>query len=286
MSVLVFGRGMLGPRIARVVPHALLHGADIADLGAVRAALAAHRPHAVVNAAGRTGTPNVDWCEDHVFETWRSNTVGPITLAQACAEAGVYLLHLGSGCVFYGPSPHPGGWREHDPANPESTYARSKYAADLALGSLPGVAVLRLRMPFDAIPGPRNLITRLAAYPQVLDCVNSLTAVEDLLALIPPLLELRPQGVLHATNPGAVSHRELLARYRDLVDPTHRCVFVGEEALRASGRTRAPRSSCALADTRLAALGLALRPIEDALDRALRGYALALSHQRAQGVAE
>lgn len=281
MGVLIFGRGFLGQRLARTTPHALLHGADITDAEALREALRQHRPLAVLNAAGRTGHPNVDACEDRVFDTWRSNTLGAITLAEVCAEAGVYLLHLGSGCVFYGPSPQPGGWREDDVANPLSTYARSKYAADLALGALPGVAVLRLRMPFDHTPGPRNLLTRLASYPQVLDVCNSLTAVEDLIPLVHGLLEQQPHGVFHGCNPGVLSHREILRQYQARVDPTHRCTFVDEDTLRAAGRLRAPRSSCVLADTRLEALGLRMRPVEEALDRALTAYARA-----AQGVPE
>jgi dTDP-4-dehydrorhamnose reductase len=36
------------------------------------------KPDVVINAAGKTGKPNVDWCEDHKEETLRSNDTGPL----------------------------------------------------------------------------------------------------------------------------------------------------------------------------------------------------------------
>ncbi|MBI5494420.1 MAG: sugar nucleotide-binding protein [Deltaproteobacteria bacterium] len=67
MGILVFGAGLLGQRLARDLPGAFPSTADITDRSAVRQELAAHRPAAVVNAAARTGRPNVDWCETHVL---------------------------------------------------------------------------------------------------------------------------------------------------------------------------------------------------------------------------
>ncbi|MFZ5477481.1 MAG: sugar nucleotide-binding protein [Myxococcota bacterium] len=275
MSVLIFGAGFLGRRLLASLEGARLDEADIADAAQVARALDEHRPEVVINAAGKTGHPNVDWCEDHVEETVRSNTIGPIVLAEACARRGVHLLHFGSGCIFYGPSPSPGGWREDDFANPVSRYSRSKYAADLALADRPGVAIVRIRMPIDPAPGPRNLLTKLARYPVVADVENSITVVEDLLAVVAGLVERRASGVFHATNPGTMRHAELLELYRRHVDPAHRYTLVGEEELAARGLVRLRRSNCTLADRNLAALGLTLRPVRQAVEEAVRAYAIA-----------
>lgn len=274
--MLVFGAGFLGARLLEALPGAVLSRVDIADPAAVRAALDEARPDVVINAAAATGRPNVDALEAQPLRAARSNTVGPIVLAGACQRARVWLLHLGSGCVFYGPSPHAGGWREDDPANPISRYARTKYAADLALDGLDGVCVLRLRMPIDARPGPRNLITKLTGYPLVMDVQNSVTVVDDLLQVVSGLLRIRPSGLLHATNPGVLSHRHLIERYRALVDPAHTCELVDEAVLLARGLTLRPRSNAILNSDRLAALGLRMRPIHEALDDTLRDYGLAL----------
>ncbi|HEY3821717.1 MAG TPA: sugar nucleotide-binding protein [Polyangiaceae bacterium] len=272
-SVVVFGPGFLGHRLAREIPGAVLSRADVTDKAAVLAALREARPEAVVNAAGKTGRPNVDWCESHQTETYRANVLGALILAEACSELGIHLVHLASGCIFYGPSPSPGGWLEDDHANPTAFYSRTKYAADLVLSRLPGVAVARLRMPIDDAPGTRNLITKLAAYPEVIDVENSVTVVADLVAVIGRLLSARATGVFHVVNPGTMRHRDLLALYREIVDPAHRYNLIAEGELLARGLAVKARSNCILQSPRLAALGITMRPIGEALRDTLERYA-------------
>jgi 3,5-epimerase/4-reductase len=271
--IVVFGAGFLGHRMAREIPGATLSRADITDGPAVVAALREAHADAAINAAGKTGRPNVDWCETHKDETYRSNVVGALTLASACAELGVHLVHLASGCVFYGPSPSPPGWREDDHANPSGFYSRTKYAADLVLSRLPGVAVARLRMPIDDAPGDRNLITKLARFREVVDVENSVTVVADLVAATARLVEVRATGVFHVVNPGTMRHKDLLALYRELVDPEHRYELIGEDELVARGLALKARSNCILANTRLGELGITLRPISEALQDAMTKYA-------------
>src|SRR3989344_5669865 len=211
--VLIFGTGFIGTKLADSMPDAVLSSARIDDMEQVHEALEEHQPEAVVNCAGKTGKPNVDWCESHQVETFRSNVIGPLVLAEACQLTKTYLLHVGSGCIFYGPSPDPQGWRESDFANPTSTYSRSKYAADLALTQYPSVGIVRLRMPIDSAPDPRNLITKLAGYPNVVDVENSVTVISDLLSVISALVEKRGTGVFHAVNSGTMKHRDLMALY-------------------------------------------------------------------------
>ena len=276
MTTLVFGAGFLGERLAGSLAQAkLAREIDISDRQAVVGALREHRPTAVVNAAGKTGRPNVDWCEEHPLETTRSNVLGPLVLAEACAAHDAHLVHLASGCIFYGPSPSANGWREDDFANPSAFYSRSKYAADLVLSRLANVAIVRLRMPIDTVPGPRNLITKLAGYPQVADVENSVTVVPDLVDVVQGLLDRRAAGIFHATNPGPVRHAQLLAMYRQFVDPEHRVTLIREEDLVGMGLTVRARSNCILASSRLESLGLTMRPTETALPDVFRRYATA-----------
>jgi dTDP-4-dehydrorhamnose reductase len=276
MKITVFGNGFLGRRLAAALPGATLDLADITDRAALRAYLREARPDAVINAAGKTGRPNVDWCETHQHETYRANVVGALTLAEACGEASTHLLHLGSGCVYYGDSPRGDGWREGDFANPTSFYSRTAYATDLVLSTLPGVAVARIRMPIDSAPGPRNLITKLSRYASVIDVENSVTVVDDLVVAAQGLLEKRAEGVFHVVNPGTLRHRDLLALYREIVDPTHRYELIREEELVARGLAAKARSTCILASERLPALGIKLRPIDVALREAMERYARAV----------
>jgi dTDP-4-dehydrorhamnose reductase len=272
VKTLIFGPGYLGTLLATALPGATLSRVNILDRDAVRGELRTHGATHVVNCAGKTGRPNVDWCEDHQVETYRGNVEGPLALAEVCAGENAYLLHMGSGCIFYGDAPTSGGWREDDFANPTSFYSRTKYAADLVLSRLPHVGIARLRMPIGDRPDPRNLITKLAGYKRIVDVENSVSVVSDLIDVTRQLLEKRATGIFHATNPGTMKHRDLIRLYQELVDPSHRPEFISEDELLGSGLVKKGRSNCILASPRLAELGIHMRPVEEALRATMTAY--------------
>lgn len=276
MKVLIFGRGFVGTKMQAALEDSVLDPADIADVAQVRRAMEEHTPDAVLNCAGKTGTPNIDWCETNQFVTYRSNTLGPLVLAEECAARKIHLVHLGTGCVFYGASPDPQGWLEEDFANPSGVYYRSKYAADLLLAKLPDVAIVRLRMPIDSEPSPKNLIDKLSHYSKVLEAENSVTVIDDLITATKAILAQRATGIFHAVNPGVMRNRRLIELYTELVDPTHANEWITNEQILAQGLVKSARPNCLLQDTRLPAIGIHLRPIEEALRDCMEKYAAAV----------
>src|SRR6266699_3571239 len=60
------------------------------------------KPKFLINAAGYTGKPNVDACENAKADTLAGNTLLPQTIAQACLVAGTPWGHVSSGCIFSG----------------------------------------------------------------------------------------------------------------------------------------------------------------------------------------
>ena len=206
MKILIIGKGYIGARCAKEWPDAVVSENIISSVEDARKVLDKVKPDAVLNAAGVCGKPNVDWCETHQMETILGNTVLPILLAQACSERQIYLLHIGSGCVFYGPSPDPAGWKESDFGNPTAVYSRAKRANDLVLSALPKVGIARIRMPMDWVPSSGNIIDKLAIYEKIIDVENSLTVVEDMVNVFRQLLEKRAEGIFHITHPGTIKH--------------------------------------------------------------------------------
>ncbi|MFO0764579.1 MAG: hypothetical protein U0487_00830 [Patescibacteria group bacterium] len=71
MKILVVGaNGFVAKRFLETYPSETLAFSErVTDKASFLKALDEHRPDAVINAAGRTGRPNVDWCEDHQIET-------------------------------------------------------------------------------------------------------------------------------------------------------------------------------------------------------------------------
>lgn len=68
------------------------------EQAAVRQELDDIQPTHVINCAGKTGRPNIDWCEDHKMETMESNVLGTIILAAECVARGVHCTVLATGC--------------------------------------------------------------------------------------------------------------------------------------------------------------------------------------------
>jgi 3,5-epimerase/4-reductase len=272
---LVFGGGWLGTWWVARMPGAILSTADIADPEAVEAALDAADPDRVVNAAGKTGRPNVDQLEGMPEVTRRSNVTGPLVLAAACRRRGLHFTHLSSGCMYTG-SP-PGGFEEEDPPNfSGSVYARSKAEAEAALRAFDALQ-LRLRLPLSEVPHPRNLLTKLLGYPRIVRVANSITVLEDFERAAFGLVEGEAEGVWNVVNDGVEFHDELLALYRDRVQPGLAFEVVPEPAL----GLRAGRSNCVLSTRKLHAAGLALPPLATRLPELVDRYAA-----RVQGRAE
>ena len=276
MKILIFGKGFLGTRCAEAwAGETTLSDLHINNIEGVLAELDRVKPDVVLNAAGTTGRPNVDWCDSHQLETVFGNTLVPLLIAEACAQRNIYLLHLGSGCIFYGRSHHPdGAWRESDFGNPQPSYSRSKWAADLALSTLPKVGIARLRMPIDHVPSARNLINKLSQYPKIIDVQNSVTIVDDLVIALHQLMEKRGAGIFHCVNPGIMRHRDLIRLYEELIDPQHSNEWISEQDLVAQGLATKARSNNIMSSTRLQELGINMRPVEVALRDTMEKYAV------------
>src|SRR3989338_1837358 len=275
MKILIVGNGYLGNRCKSVWgDEAVIADSHIETKKDVIDLLNKYQADVVLNAAGVTGSPNVDWCESHRLETISGNTKLPIIIAEGCQEKGIYLLHMGSGCIFYGDSSHPDKkWRESDLGNPrEVTYSRTKWAADLVLSTLPNVGIARIRMPIDWAPSQRNLIDKLATYPKVIDVKNSATVVDDMIDVFYKLLSKKAVGIFHVTNPGTIKHREIIALYEELVDPKHQNEWISNDELVKIGLAEKGRSNNFLHSENLEKIGIKMRPIKEALRDTMQKY--------------
>jgi 3,5-epimerase/4-reductase len=275
MKILIFGKGYIGTECALAWgEEAVLSDVRVQSKEDALKEILAHKPDAVLNAAGVVGKPNVDWCDDHQIESARGNTIVPILIADACQEAGVYLLHIGTGCIFYGPSHHEDkAWREDDFGNPEPVYTRTKMAADLVLSTLPNVGIARIRMPIHHKPGGPNLIDKLARYNKIIDVHNSVTIMEDMIYAFYELMRQKGQGIFHVTNPGIMHHRVLIDLYKEYVDPAKENEWIQESDLVAQGLATKSRSNNFLNSDRLEALGIKMRHIDEALRDTMEKYA-------------
>ena len=102
-SYLVYGgkTGWIGQKVlamlqAQGIP-ARAAEARLEKVEQVAAELDAFKPTHVLNCAGLTGRPNVDWCEDHKDEVVRVNVIGTLGLLDACEARGIHCTNFATG---------------------------------------------------------------------------------------------------------------------------------------------------------------------------------------------
>ncbi|KAF2161955.1 hypothetical protein M409DRAFT_27681 [Zasmidium cellare ATCC 36951] len=222
----------------------------------VRAVLDKIQPTHVINCAGKTGRPNVDWCETHKLETMESNGLGMLVLVSECEKRGVHCCVLATGCIYtstYTPDNRTllsAPFKETDAPNfTGSFYSATKAPIETFLKNYPSCLTLRLRMPVSADLHPRSFVTKILNYNRVVDIPNSHSLLPNLLPVVIAMAEHRETGVFNFTNPGAISHNEVLSLYKDIVDPSYEWKnFTLEDQ---AGVIVAERSNCALDSTKL-----------------------------------
>ncbi len=195
----------------------------------VREQLDTVKPDRVLCLIGRTHGPGfstIDYLEQpgKLVENLRDNLYAPVALALLCKERGIHMTYLGTGCIFEYDADHPEGGQGFEEASKPnffgSSYSIVKGATDRLIHLLDtSVLNVRIRMPIVAEHHPRNFITKITKYAKVCSIPNSMTVLPTLLPLMIQMTEEGDVGTVNLTNPGTISHNEILAMYKEIVDP-------------------------------------------------------------------
>jgi dTDP-4-dehydrorhamnose reductase len=196
--------GRRGDEVVALARHAL----DVTDRAAVRAAVAAARPDAIVNCAAWT---DVDGAEADEAAATRVNGAGAGNIA--AEAAGAFVVHVSSDYVFDGraESPYP----EDAAVAPLCAYGRSKLAGEAAVAAAGAPhAIVRSSWLFGI--GGRNFVDtmlRLGAERDelrvVADQTGCPTYTGHLADALVTIAHERPPGVLHVAGAGACTWCDL-----------------------------------------------------------------------------
>ncbi|CAN1845393.1 Trifunctional UDP-glucose 4,6-dehydratase/UDP-4-keto-6-deoxy-D-glucose 3,5-epimerase/UDP-4-keto-L-rhamnose-reductase RHM1 [Linum perenne] len=227
---LIYGRtGWIGGLLGKLcekqgIPYEYGKG-RLEDRSSLVADIVSVKPTHVFNAAGVTGRPNVDWCESHKPETIRTNVAGTLTLADVCREHNLLMINYATGCIFEYNATHKEGsgigFKEEDTPNFfGSFYSKTKAMVEELLKEYDNVCTLRVRMPISSdLNNPRNFITKISRYSKVVNIPNSMTILDELLPISIEMAKRNLKGIWNFTNPGVVSHNEILEMYKKYIDP-------------------------------------------------------------------
>ena len=164
-----------------------------------------------------------------LVENINDNLFSPIGLAEISKKNGIHFTYLGTGCIFeYDKQKHlygdvETGFLEADLPNfVGSSYSIVKGYTDKLMQLLYSDSTLnaRIRMPItDELDSPRNFITKITTYKKVCSMSNSMSVLDELLPVLIEMALKKEVGTVNLTNPGVISHNEILEMYKEIVDP-------------------------------------------------------------------
>jgi dTDP-4-dehydrorhamnose reductase len=127
----------------------VLVGVDVDSLDSLMRLFAQVRPTAVINCIGLV--KQLAEAEDPLLAI-PINALLPHRLARLCQVAGARLVHVSTDCVFLGSK---GMYREHDPADAQDLYGRSKHLGEV---DAPGAVTLRTSIIGHELGGAHGLV--------------------------------------------------------------------------------------------------------------------------------
>ena len=113
------------------------------------------------------------------------------------------------------------GFTEEDAPNFDgSFYSKTKGFMEPMLKTYPTCLILRVRMPVSDDLSHRNFVTKIAKYEKVVNIPNSMTILHEMLPASLAMADKGLTGVYNFTNPGVISHNEVLDLFKKYIDPT------------------------------------------------------------------
>jgi len=193
------------------------------------------QPTHVISLIGRThgtyeGTyiGTIDYLEKpgKVYENVRDNLFSPMVLSLFAKKYDFHFTYLGTGCIFQFDEEHPFGEEKngfHEESKPNffgSSYSIVKGFTDQLMHLVEdNVLNVRIRMPITDEFNKRNFITKITTYDKVCSVPNSMSVLNELIPFMIDMSMKKLKGTVNLTNPGLISHNEILEMYKEIVDP-------------------------------------------------------------------
>lgn len=184
------------------------------------------RTHGVIGDKKYT---TIDYLEQpgKIVENVRDNLFSPIVLSILSKKHNMHFTYLGTGCIFKFDENHPFGdettgfTEESLPNFFGSGYSVVKGFTDELMHLFDdSVLNLRIRMPITDELNPRNFITKITTYDHICSMPNAMTVLDELLPYVLDMAKNNKTGTINLTNPGLISHNEILEMFKEIVDPS------------------------------------------------------------------
>jgi len=261
MKFLLYGiKGWIGAKVFKLLQDenidVVAGNCRVNDIIALENEIKEVSPTHVISLIGRThGTYNdkvygtIDYLEQpgKLVENVRDNLFSPMVLSLLAQKYDFHFTYLGTGCIFEFDENHPYGKEKNgftEESSPNffgSSYSIVKGFTDQLMHLVEdNVLNVRIRMPITDEFNSRNFITKITNYEKICSVPNSMTVLNELLPLMIDMSKNKIKGTVNLTNPGLITHNEILRMYKEIVDPTftwNNFTIEEQSAILASGRS-------------------------------------------------
>lgn len=240
MKFIVYGsEGWIGSKVYETLQklhiEAVKGSSRVNNIEDLKNEIKKEKPTHIISLIGRThGTYNddyigtIDYLEKpgKLVENVRDNLFGPMVLGLLSKKYNYHFTYLGTGCIFQFDEKHPFGKEEKgftESSLPNffgSSYSIVKGFTDQLMHLVEdSVLNVRIRMPITDEFNKRNFITKITTYKKVCSVPNSMTVLNELIPYMIDMAVHGETGTVNLTNPGLISHNEILEMYKEIVDP-------------------------------------------------------------------
>jgi len=228
-----------------------------------------YKPNIIINCIGHIGKNNVDDCEKMLDKTLSSNTFAAIILAEVAIRRNIKLIHISSGCIFHY------DYKKNRPLSEKNIgnyynlyYSRTKIYSENVLIHIPkshNILNLRIRVPLDNRPYPKNILTKLIEYKKIIDIPNSITYIPDFITALKHLIAKDAKGTFNIVCKNPLRYKDLLNVYQKY-NPKFKYKLIPLKKL------NLVRTNLVLSTRALEKTGYKVRSIKEICDECVKNY--------------
>ncbi len=258
-TCLIFGaKGWIGKKLVAIIQDrgdtVICAASRLEQREAIIQEIITADPDYIINSAGIIGRPNVNWCEDHKQETIRSNVLGLLNLVDIAYLHGIHVTNIATGCIYTYDTNHPMGsgiafTEEEAPNFGGSFYSHTKILVEKLICEYPNLLQLRVRLPIASDLSTNSFVGKIIQYKKLVNIPNSMSILEDLLPLVPQMIDRNLTGIYNFVNPGTLSHNEVIELYKQYINPLH--TYENFSIEEQNELLKVPRSHCHLSANKL-----------------------------------
>ena len=174
------------------------------------------KPKFLILAAGISGKPTIQWCEDNKIETQDTNLLCVLKILKLCNFYNIHCTIFGSGLIYNGQNEFS---EDDEPNFMDKFYTRTRIYLEKLLEPYSNYLYLRIIYPISGDGHPKCFLTKMLGR---LDTVHETkicsTVIPSLFPLIIQMTQKYLTGIFNFTNSGSIYISDILTKYKNAIE--------------------------------------------------------------------